>query len=54
MPSLSNQVLALLGGAILLALGLLRAKRSDKGVDFVYVFFGAVLLIVGATGIGVS
>ena len=46
MPSLSNPVLALLGGAILLAVGLARARQPGKRIDFIYVFFGAILIIV--------
>ena len=47
MPLLSNPVLALLGGAILLAVGLARARQPGKRIDFIYVFFGAILIIVG-------
>ncbi len=54
MPLLSNPVLALLGGAILLAVGLARARQPGKRIDFIYVFFGAILIIVGITGAGMS
>lgn len=54
MPSLSNPVLALLGGAVLLAVGLARARQPGKRIDFIYVFFGAILIIVGITGAGMS
>ncbi|MCI1749680.1 MAG: hypothetical protein LKI24_17595 [Acidipropionibacterium sp.] len=46
-PAFSDDILALIGGAILLAIGLSRSRRANGRFNVVYIGAGAVLLVIG-------
>ncbi len=50
-PTLGNDFLALIGGAILLMIGLTRSRRESGKIDIVYVCAGVILLVVGISGL---
>lgn len=49
MPTLGNEILALIGGVILLVIGLSRSRRDSGKIDVIYVCAGAILLVIGVS-----
>lgn len=51
LPTLGNDLLALIGGTLLIIVGFTVARRKRGKIDVIYVGAGAILLAIGVSRI---